>query len=101
MNKKLIFSIIVAAFLLLNINPTQSSAAYNEKSDWNIRVNLVDQLLKPSGITGNATFELQEKAHELLTNTTGIELDHSYIWIEVNGVKILAVDPIKPTFGKW
>jgi hypothetical protein len=97
--KKLILPVVIAVFVLFSANPTQSSAAYDKSSDWNIRLNTNNFLnVTPSGYTGDSTFQLQEGVHTTLTNTTGVELDHSYIWIELNGVKILAVDPIKPTF---
>jgi hypothetical protein len=96
--KKLVLSAVIGLSLLLSL-PAESNAAYDSSSDLTISIDTQDFLqFSPSGSTGDATFELQEGAHTTLTNETGVELDHSYIWIEVNGVKILAIDPIKPTF---
>ncbi|MBM6616703.1 hypothetical protein [Bacillus suaedaesalsae] len=96
--KKLLLPVIAAVAVLLSI-PSQSNAAYDASWDWKISLNTKSILnIKPSGFTGDATFQLQEGVHNTLKTTSGVELDHSYIWIEVNGVKILAIDPIKPIF---
>ena len=95
--KKLLFPLILTVLVLLNINPSSSNAAYDASGDTDINIVTTDEVT-PSGDTADASFQLQEAAHALLTDTTGIELDHSYIWITLNGVKVLAIDPIKPTF---
>jgi hypothetical protein len=38
-------------------------------------------------------FEAQEQLIQMLEDNSGMEIDHYYIWIEVNGVKVLAIDP--------
>ncbi|WP_181833157.1 hypothetical protein [Bacillus taeanensis] len=44
-------------------------------------------------------FEPQEAIiHNFITETSVQEIDYSYIWIEVDGEKILAVDPPNPAF---
>lgn len=73
-----------------------AGAAYDSKGD--IRISLNSKLLpKFSGKLADLTFSLQESLHQTITDTTGAEIDHSYIWLNVNGVDVLAVDPPKIT----
>lgn len=89
---------IISTLLLTFAFASTAGAAYDSSGD--IRINLNSKLLPTfSGKTATTTFELQESVHNTLTNTTGVELDHSYIWIGVNGVNILAIDPPKPTYN--
>lgn len=43
--------------------------------------------------TGTVTYDLQEQIHQQIGDLVGIDPSHSYVWIEVNGVKLAAVDP--------
>ena len=90
---------IITTILFATFAFTESAdAAYDPSGDIHINVN--SKLLPTlSGKTATATFELQERFHSKLTNLTGIELDYSYIWIGINGVNVLAIDPPKPTFN--
>jgi hypothetical protein len=38
-------------------------------------------------------FDAQENVHEVISDFTGFEVDHYYIWIEVDGERVLAIDP--------
>jgi hypothetical protein len=38
-------------------------------------------------------FDAQENIHKVISDYTGFEVDHCYIWIEVNGERVLAIDP--------
>lgn len=60
---------------------------------FSLNLNVAPSLLKPSGQTGEITYALQEGAHSLITSTTGIAIPHSYIWVNVNGAPVAAVDP--------
>jgi hypothetical protein len=42
---------------------------------------------------GDAAFDLQEDLHASFTKATGIEIDHSYIWIGFGG-QYIPIDPI-------
>ncbi len=97
--KKLIFTLLMFIGIALLSTPTQSDAAYKPKWDLTLKVNVLEDMIKPSGKLGEVSFNLQEGVHNTLTDTTGVEVDHSYIWIELNGVKVLAVDPPKPVFN--
>lgn len=96
--RKSLFLVTVLLLSLLLANPVISNAAYDESSDQTISVNLLEGLVQPDDSLANLTFQLQEDAHNTLTNTTGVEADHYYYWVELNGTKILAIDPIKPSF---
>jgi hypothetical protein len=97
LTKKLL-PLIFAGIFLFFANPITTDAAYDESYDIEININILEDYINTTGELGEASFQLQEDAHELLTETTGIELDHSYIWLNINGVNILAIDPVKPTF---
>lgn len=80
--------------LLLVLTSGVAQAGYLSGSDKKVSLNLAPSLIKPSGDTGEATFKLQEGAHDLLTSSTGAEVDHYYLWVELNGENVLAVDPL-------
>jgi hypothetical protein len=84
---------MVLGFLFV-VTAGVARAGYLSGSDKTISLTLAPSLVKPSGETGEATFQLQEGVHSLLTSTTGAEVDHYYVWVEVNGQKVLAVDPL-------
>lgn len=89
---------IISTLLLVFAFAGSAGAAYDSSGDTSINLN--SNLLPTfSGETASTTFELQESVHNTLTNSTGVEVDHSYIWIGINGVHILAIDPPKPTFN--
>jgi hypothetical protein len=75
------------------------SAEYDSSGDITVSVTVAEDQLQISDWTGETTFETQEGAHDTVTDSTGQEVDHSYIWVEVNGVKILAVDPPKAWYN--
>jgi hypothetical protein len=90
---------IITGILLASLTFGSSTLAeYDSSGDITISVNLLEDTIKPSDSTGDTTYHLQEGVHNELTNTTGLEVDHSYVWITINGEKILAVDPPKPCF---
>lgn len=90
---------VLLGILILVLSFSDTAAAeYNSEDDLILSVNLLSDSLELSDDTGEATFELQESAHEILTSYSGFEVDHSYVWLEINGYSILAVDPPKPCF---
>lgn len=98
MRKKLLLTLVTVVTVQL-IFVGGVFAEYDSSNDITLSVNLLEDEIETSDSTGDATFELQEDAHETLTDTTGQEVDHSYVWIEVNGEKVLAVDPPRPCFN--
>jgi len=99
--KKILSSILIASFLVFAL-PTNNdaNAAYNPDGDIYVEINLsLLDWLKLSDVTGRLTFEAQENIHQWLRETYGIDIEYSYIWIVVNGYKVLAIDPPKPMFG--
>ncbi len=91
--KKKIGIILAVSSLLLALGGGAASAAYNPGSNINLNLTLAPDLLTTSSTTGDLTFNLQEDVHQSLTESTGVEVDHSYIMIGLNGSNILAVDP--------
>lgn len=53
----------------------------------------VDTLISIEGL-GKAMFELQEGVHDGVTDTTGQEVDHYYVWIGFCG-RYVPVDPFR------
>ncbi|MEX2356672.1 MAG: hypothetical protein WD535_06540 [Thermaerobacterales bacterium] len=43
--------------------------------------------------TGDLSYEVQEAVHAALSDTTKQSVDYFYVWIEVDGKRVLAVDP--------
>ncbi|MFC4321345.1 hypothetical protein [Litchfieldia salsa] len=97
MKIKLMSLLLVITLAVLTI-PQESQASYLSEDDITLSINLAEDLIQPSGSLGTTSFETQEEIHSTITNVSGAEVDHSYIWIELNGVKILAVDPIKVVY---
>jgi type IV secretory pathway VirB10-like protein len=76
-----------------------AGAAYVPENDITISISTGQNANLPlNEQTANEMFEAQEAIHTTITETSGQEIDHSYIWIEVDGKKILAVDPPNPAF---
>lgn len=48
----------------------------------------------PISEVGSLAFDVQEGAHSVLTRTSGVEVDHSYIRIGVGGEEV-PVDPFE------
>lgn len=69
-----------------------ASAAYKPASDIKINLKVLPGLVKAPS-TGSIMFDLQESVQNTITNTTGISVDYSYIWVNVNDEPVLAVDP--------
>ncbi|MGB8956298.1 MAG: hypothetical protein WCC10_13075 [Tumebacillaceae bacterium] len=74
-----------------------ASAAYDPAGDTTVNVT-TGYNLPLSSATGTLSFQLQEAVHNTLTDLTGVEIDHSYIWVNVNGVNVLAIDPPRPMY---
>jgi hypothetical protein len=97
MRKK--FFVGVAFFFIVQLFTVGAAfAEYDSSGDITVSVNVLEDQVETSDSTGEFTFETQEGAHDSLTDTSGQEVDHSYIWLEVNGSRVLAVDPPKPCF---
>lgn len=82
---------VLSALVLFN---GSAYAEYQSDQDVTVAVEVAPEFIETEGTTGEATFLLQEEVHEQLTTTSGESVDHYYIWIEVNGEPLLAVDPL-------
>ena len=50
--------------------------------------------LLPAEVIGQKAFELQEGTHESITDVSGAEIDHYYIWVCL-GSDCIPVDPFR------
>jgi hypothetical protein len=92
MKKKLVL-LMFAVFLVQTLWVGVAFADYNSDGDIVVSVTVLPETVETSDSTGETTFELQESVHTQAYESTGQEVDHSYIWVEINGNKVLAVDP--------
>ncbi|MCL6455007.1 MAG: hypothetical protein K6T78_15470 [Alicyclobacillus sp.] len=70
-----------------------TSTGYDPRSDTTVNV-LSSGSTSSSGSLGSTTFDLQESAYQ----TTGLDVPHDYVWVNVLGTSVLAVDPPKFMF---
>jgi hypothetical protein len=96
--KRRLWLVLVSALVMQVLWVGVASAEYNSDNDITLSVSVAEDQLETSDSTGETTFEVQEGAHETVTESTGQEVGHSYIWVEVNGNEVLAVDPPCPMF---
>lgn len=85
--------IVAATMLGLLMLGGTASAAYLPQFDIRINLTLPKVIPIPSGLA-QTTFDAQEKLHNYIESATGISIDHSYIWVNVNGQDVLAIDPL-------
>lgn len=99
--KRLVFALVFMFLLqVLWVGAVAAeSTSYNSENDITLSLTVAEDEVQTSDETGQATFEAQEEAHQTFTDNSGEEVEHSYIWIEVNGKKVLAVDPPKPCYN--
>ncbi|MEH7415693.1 8-amino-7-oxononanoate synthase [Neobacillus drentensis] len=105
--KKLVV-LMMAMLLSVVIMVKPASAAYLSQYDKYIEISsdqarqIADQLgLKgiPLGPeTAAKSFQVQESMINKIEQITGKQIDHYYIWLTVNGVPVLGIDPPVVTF---
>jgi hypothetical protein len=79
-------------FLIIQAFTTSiASANYNQADDIILNVNA--PISVPNLNTGTLTFGSQEQVHQILFGATSTSIDHSYIWIYINGKPVVAIDP--------
>jgi hypothetical protein len=89
--KKLAISVLIA-IMLQSVFVGAAGAAH--VSDQDIIISIDSGLgLEIPIESGEMSYELQEYIHNELLLLTGVEVDHYYIWLEVDGERVLAVDP--------
>ncbi|WP_442598553.1 hypothetical protein [Neobacillus sp. D3-1R] len=94
--KRFLLAIAIVA-MLQTVFVGVAGAEYLQKSDQTISVNTGLGLYSPLN-TGSLTFKTQEAIHDLLGDTTGLDVDHYYLWVEVDGNQLLGVDPIRAMY---
>jgi MarR family transcriptional regulator, temperature-dependent positive regulator of motility len=101
------FGLVLMAFLvsiLISVKPAE--AAYLEQYDIEIEVSYdearqIADLMGLAGIplgeeTAKLSFNAQEKLIGKLEKLLKTEIDHYYIWLTVNGERVLGIDPPVP-----
>jgi MarR family transcriptional regulator, temperature-dependent positive regulator of motility len=101
MRKLVVFMIAILVSVVVIVKP--ASAAYLPQYDKYVEVSndqarqIADQLgLKgiPLGPeTAAKSFQVQESVIKKMEQMTGKQIDHYYIWLTVNGVPVLGIDP--------
>jgi hypothetical protein len=93
-----IFKSVILVFALALIGSV--AAQYNSEYDVYVRVEnkLAEKVAKRAGIgqLGAQLFDVQEDTHAAVTDTSGEEVEHYYIWICI-GDHCLPVDPFRPS----
>lgn len=92
-------AVLIGALVMVLALGSAAAAGYISDGDITLSVTVASELVQTSGDTGQTTFALQEGVHDSLADSTGQEVDHSYVWIQVNGEYILAVDPPRAYTG--
>lgn len=90
---KRLAALIGVAFIAQMLIAGAVSAAYKPQNDIILNVNAPVSV--PTVNTAAITFKAQEAVHSSLYQTTGVAVDHYYIWLYVNGQPVAAVDPAK------
>jgi MarR family transcriptional regulator, temperature-dependent positive regulator of motility len=101
------FGLLFMALLVsVLITVTPAKAEYLEQYDKEVEVSYeearqIADLMGFQGIplgekTAELSFNAQEKLINKLERILNIEIDHYYIWLTVNGVRVLGIDPPVP-----
>lgn len=94
--KKILLTLTIVV-MLQSLFVGVAGAKYVKQSDKTISINTGLNLYIPLN-TGETTFELQEAIHDNVQSTTGLEVDHYYLWVELDGNNIAGVDPIRAMY---
>lgn len=91
LNRRVLWAVVV----LLLVSTGSALAEYRQENDVTLSASVASDTLDTSalGQSGELTFGLQEDLHGTVADTTGAEVDHSYVWVEVNGTRVVALDP--------
>jgi MarR family transcriptional regulator, temperature-dependent positive regulator of motility len=93
---------LLSVFAILLVSMTLwagvGSAAYLPEYDTYIKIETNGKLdrFPLNESTAQAMFEYQEHIIAKIQEVTGKEIDHSYIWIVIDGKTVLAIDPPLP-----
>jgi hypothetical protein len=90
---KRVFTLFSMLLIVQAFTTGIASAKYNQADD--INLNVIAPVSAPDLNTGTSTFQLQEQVHQLIYGSSGTSIDHSYIWINMNGQSVAAIDPPK------
>jgi hypothetical protein len=93
---KRIIILISLLFMIQVLFAGFASASYNSSNDKS--VNITAPAALPTTKTASLTFNLQQAVQQNISSSTGTSINYYYIWVNVNGEPIAAVDPAKVMF---
>lgn len=104
MKKLVLLLMVLLISIVISVKPAE--AAYLSEKDVYVEVskNEARQLADLMGLkdiplgeeTANLSFEMQEKLIAKLEKLLNTEIDHYYIWLTVDGERVLGIDPPVP-----
>ncbi|MGZ4032166.1 MAG: 8-amino-7-oxononanoate synthase [Tumebacillaceae bacterium] len=83
---------MIAQLLSVGVAHADYQPAYDQT------INLTLPMNVPDLGTAQASFQLQQQLQQQVTEVTGVSEDYYYIWVNVNGTPVLAIDPPCPMF---
>ena len=90
--------VLLLALVACQEDAVLESTGYNPEDDMYIMINgwVIDDVtsILPAKRIGELAFDLQEGTHESITDVSGAEIDHYYIWVCL-GDACIPVDPAR------
>jgi hypothetical protein len=94
--KKSMKLMAVTAMTALLFSVGVANADYQPSQDQTI--NITSPISVPNLGTAEASFQAQQAIPQTVTNLSGVSYNYDYIWVDVNGTPVLAIDPPCPMF---
>ena len=90
--------VLLLALVACQEDAVLESTGYNPEDDMYIMINgwVIDDVtsILPHKLISELAFDLQEGTHESITDVSGAEIDHYYIWVCL-GDACIPVDPVR------
>lgn len=91
---KKMLAMILGVAVLFGSFGSAASADYLPEYDQEIEIELTYDVSKYLNLdTAQLSFDFQERIIAEYEAKTGTNFDHYYIWITINGVRVLGIDP--------
>jgi hypothetical protein len=82
--------IFASSFAFADYQP-QDDVVINIGPDIGLNLNAVTAI-------SSLSFDTQQQIHEAVMQTTGIDFDYHYIWLNVLGKTVVGIDPPQPSW---
>ena len=90
--------VLILALVGCQEDATLETTGYNSEDDVYliVRGQVIEDAtsMLPAGLIGKLAFDLQEGTHKSITDVSGAEVDHYYIWVCL-GDACIPVDPVR------